>query len=111
MIKILQIIILGAITQFATKENTVRKWVLGRSFQAKHAEALIKIADITTTSASPRKCLRESEVMKSDTMVENVKDTLKNHFINPFHGDLEDDQLYNLVSGYVCTVASINLVY
>ena len=73
---------------------------MGRSFQAKHAEALMKIADITTTSTSPRKCLRESEVIKSDKMVENIKDTLKNQFINPFHGDLEDDQLYNLVSGY-----------
>ena len=55
----------------------------------------MKIAD-STTSASPWKCLQESEVIKSDKMVENVKGTSKKQFINPFHRDLEDDQLYSV---------------
>ena len=34
----------GGITQFAAKENTVRKWVMNRPFQARFAESLIEIA-------------------------------------------------------------------
>eukprot|EP00112_Aurelia_sp_Birch-Aquarium-sp1_P015170 Seg3338.2 transcript_id=Seg3338.2/GoldUCD/mRNA.D3Y31 product="hypothetical protein" protein_id=Seg3338.2/GoldUCD/D3Y31 len=93
-------ILVGGVTQFATKENTVRKWVMKRPFQARFAESLMEIAEIDNTMSSTRKCLRQSEVIKSNKMVENIKATLKDHFINPFSQDLDEDQLYNLVSGY-----------
>ena len=33
-------------------------------------------------------------------MVESIKTTLKDRFINPFSEDIDEDELYNLVSGY-----------
>ena len=87
-------------TQFAAKENTVTKWVLNRPYQARFAESLIEIAGLTTTSSNPRKCLRPSEILKSNRMVENILKALKTQFINPFNPDLDKEKLYNLVSGY-----------
>lgn len=60
----------------------------------------MEIADINKTMTSARKCLRQSDVQKSNKMVESIKSTLQDHFINPFSQDLDQDKLFNLVSGY-----------
>ena len=49
---------------------------------------------------SARKCLRQREILKSNDTVVRVKETLQQHFVNPFSEDLDHNQLYNLVSGY-----------
>ena len=59
----------------------------------------MEIAGLTTTSANSKKCLRPSEILKSNKMVDNIVCALETQFINPFHPDLEHDRLYNLVSG------------
>ena len=60
----------------------------------------MEIAGLTTTTTNPKKCLRPSEILKSDKMVDNIVCALETQFINPFHPDLEHDKLYNLASGY-----------
>ena len=53
-----------------------------------------------TASSNSRKCLRPSEILKSNRMVESILKALKTQFINPFNPDLDKEKLYNLVSGY-----------
>jgi hypothetical protein len=93
--------ILGGVTQFAVKESTVAKLVMNRPYQTRFAESLMEIAELTTTTSNPKKCLRPSEILKSGKMVDNVVSALETQFINPFRPDLEPDKLYNLVSGYM----------
>eukprot|EP00794_Sanderia_malayensis_P020967 gene20967-biopygen15473 len=88
----------GGVTQFATKENTLAKWVMNRPYQTKFVESLMDIAGIRTTTDA-KKCLRPSEIIKSNKMVENVIVSLKTCFINPFDPSLDSTELYNLVSG------------
>ena len=90
----------GGVTQFAAKEDTVAKWVMNRPYQAKFVESLFEMTGIAPTMSNLRKCLRPSEVLKSNRMVENMITTLNAHFINPFSLDLNRNELYNLVSGY-----------
>lgn len=48
---------------------------------------------------NPRKCLRDSEISKSEDNVKKIVNVLTNGFINPFNIDLEHEKLYNLASG------------
>ena len=84
--------------QFAAKESTVAKWVLNRPFQARFAESLIEISGLSTTSSNSRKCLRPSEILKSEKMVDNIINVLKTQFLNPFQEDIDKSKLFNLVS-------------
>ena len=86
--------------QFPAKENTVAKWVMNRPYQTKFVELLMELSGVCTTMSSPRKCLRSSEILKSNKMVEKIMVALKTQFINPFQPDLGKDELFNLVSGY-----------
>lgn len=61
----------GEVSQFTAKERTVAKWVMNRPFQACFAESLIEISGLSTTSSNSRKCLRPSEILKSENMVKN----------------------------------------
>ena len=72
---------------------------MNRPYQAKFAESLLDISGLRSAQ-STRKCLRPSEIVKSSRTVEHLKATLKTQFIDPFDADLEQDKLYNLVSGY-----------
>jgi hypothetical protein len=90
----------GGVTQFAAKENTVAKWVMNRPYQTKFVESLLKLSGMSTTTSNPRKCLRSSEILKSNKMVEKIMVVLRTQFINPFQPDLDKDELFNLVSGY-----------
>ena len=89
----------GGITQFAIKESTIAKWVMNRPFQARFAETLIEISGLSTTSSHSRKCIRPSEIMKSNRMVENILKALQTQFLNPFQDDIDKSKLFNLVSG------------
>ena len=84
---------------FASNETTARKWVLNRPFQAQFAEAMIELSGLSRTATSSKKCLRPSEIQKSEEMVRKIVTTLTTQFLNPFQDDLESDKLYNLVSG------------
>ena len=55
---------------------------------------------LSTTTYNPRKCLRSSEILKSNTMVEKIMLVLRTQFINTFQPDLDKSKLFNLVSGY-----------
>ena len=78
----------GGITHFQTKASTVLKWVRSRPFQAKFTEALKEISNLEKTSDNHRKCLRPSEILKSNKIVlqiitclktpENISDSLMN---------------------------------
>jgi hypothetical protein len=89
----------GGIRQFAAKKSTVAKWVMNRPFQARFAETLIEISGLSTTSSSTRKCVRPSEILKSNKMVENILNALNTQFLNPFQDDIDKSKLFNLVSG------------
>ena len=89
----------GGIRQFSTNEAAVAKWVMNRPFQARFAETLMEISGRSKTTSSSRKCLRPSEILKSEKMVKNILDALQIQFLNPLHQDIEKPNLYNLVSG------------
>lgn len=55
---------------------------------------------MSTTMSNPRKCMRSSEILKSNKMVEKIMVVLRTQFINPFQPDIDKDELFNLVSGY-----------
>ena len=89
----------GGIRQFSTNEAAVAKWVMNRPFQARFAETLMEISGLSKTTSSSRKCLRPSEILKSEKMVKNILDALQIQFLNPFHQEIEKSNLHNLVSG------------
>ena len=74
----------GGITQFAVKSETVAKWVLSRPLQTRFGEALFDMCGKSRTMSDPRKCLRVSEVRRSNSMIEKVMDVITKQFINPF---------------------------
>ena len=86
--------------QFAAKENTMAKWVMNSLYQTKFFESLMELSGVCTTMSNPQKCLRSSEILKSNKMVEKIMVVLRTQFINPFQPDLDKDELFNLVSGY-----------
>ena len=70
-----------------------------RPFAAQFVNALQSDTSLDKTTNNPRKCLRDSEIKKSEERVQKVTNVLENEFINPFSSDLEHDKLYNLASG------------
>ena len=79
--------------------ETVAKWVLSRPFQTKLLESLFGICGKSRTMSNPRKCLRVSEIKRSNTMVEKVINIISDHLINPFEKDLVQGNLFSLISG------------
>ena len=102
----LLIIISGGVTTFATNESTVAKWVMNRSFQTRFVESLFEMTGMSKTTSNPRTCRRPSEVLKSNKIVENIMEALTTQFVNPFDEDLDQSELYNLVSG--CPVDDVS---
>ena len=72
---------IGGITGFSVKQETATKWVLTRTFQTRFLEALFQLGRKSTTMSDPRKCLRYSEIRRSNEMGRKVMVT---QFINPF---------------------------
>ena len=77
--------------------ETVAKWVLSRPFQTKLLESFSDICGKSRAMSNPRKCLRVSEIKRSNTMVEKVINVISDHLINPF--DLVQGNLFSLISG------------
>ena len=93
----------GGITMFASSKETVSKWVMNRPYVSKFNEALEEMCGLTKSSANSYKCLRQSEIQKSNRMVEAVVDTLRTRFLSPFNEYLDSDKLYNMVHQQVMT--------
>ena len=91
---------LPSYVEFAAKESTVTKWVMNTPYQTKFVESLLELSGVYTTMSNPQKCLRSSEIVKSNKMVEKIMVVMKTQFINPFQADLDKDKLFNLVSRY-----------
>ena len=90
---------IGGITNFQTRKNAVYRWVKGRASQTKFVDALKEISGAQRTSYNPKKCLKPSEIIKSDVIVERIIDTMQSHFVEPFDLSLDKERLYNIVSG------------
>ena len=85
------------------KPKTVAKWALSRPFQTKCLEYLFDISGKLRTMSNPRKCFRVSEIKRSNAMVKKVINAISDHFINPFEKDLDQGNLFSLIS-----VVSVN---
>ena len=73
--------------------------MLTRPFQARYVDSLLSQTSLDKDSDSPRKCLRESQIVKSEENVVKIMNALKNDFINPFSPDIEKERLYNVAFG------------
>lgn len=61
------------------------------------------------TALGGKKCLRETEINKSESRVGKMTSILQETFVNPFSSELDKENLYNIASGcptrediYVC---------
>lgn len=93
------ILFIGGIKNFTTLDSAYEKWVLTRPCQAEYVDALLNQAGVNKVQNNPRKCLRRSQITKSENNVKAIINVLKNDFIDPFSTDLDHDKLYNLASG------------
>ena len=91
--------VVGGIKNFSTQDSTYEKWVLSRAGQAEYRSELFKLVNMDKDTMEPRKCLRPTEIQKSERAVKKIMDVLKNTFVNPFSDDLDKEKLYNLSSG------------
>ena len=82
----------------ANDENSVLKWTLNRSEEAKNTSELLKMADIDPP-ADIYKALRPSQILKSESFTNQIMKILSQEYINPFGADLDTSLLYNLSSG------------
>ena len=57
------------------------------------------ITNLDRTSDNVRKCLRPSQILKSNKIVRGIVNCLKTQFTDPFCADFDYQRLYNLVSG------------
>ena len=89
----------GGIKNSTSNAATYEKWALSRPLAAECANALHEHVGLDKTSNYPRKCLRDSEIRKSEKRVERLQNLITNDLINPFSDDLDKDKLYNLASG------------
>ena len=89
----------GGIKGFQTRRCTVLKWVRNRAQQTKFVEGLKEMAGVEKTTQNLRKCLRPSEIIKSNKIVESLVKTMREQFTHPFDASFEKDKLYNIVSG------------
>ena len=88
----------GGIKYFASDPNSILKWTLNRSAQAKHTEALYGLADIKAPD-DIYKSNRPSQIIKSEEFVAKIQSVLSTEYVNPFGEGLEKGSLYNLSSG------------
>ena len=79
----------GGVTRFANQPETVAKWVMNRPFQSEFNEALREYCDLSKSMNNIKKCLRLSEIKKSNCLVIKIMDAFCNQFINPFDPSLQ----------------------
>ena len=59
-------------------------------------QSMLSLDDI---SSSPRKCLHDHEIRKSEDQVRRIATLLKEDFVNPLSDLLNKQNVYNLASG------------
>ena len=90
--------IAGGIKDFTTQDGTYEKWILSHPFQAKYVDKLLELVGMCG-SDNIRKCLRKSQITKSEKKILKMKSVLSEVFTNPFSDELQPDKLYNVASG------------
>ena len=88
----------GGIKTFSTNNESVTKWCLNHSEQAKNTKALYDLCGLDAGSNTYKLCL-PSQILKTEELVQAVMNTLKNECTNPFDVLLEKDELLCLSSG------------
>ena len=88
----------GGIKSFASNKESILKWTMNCPYQAESTGALYEMAGIKR-STEDYKCTRPSEIIKSESRVEKVKEVLANEFLNPFDSALDQEYLFNIGSG------------
>ena len=81
----------SGITNFIKQDSTYEKWVLTRPFQAKYVDALLSYANLNKQENDPGKCLRESQIKKSEENAPDIVNVIKTDFINPVSTYLDPD--------------------
>ena len=89
----------GGITHFQSKKASVLKWVRSRPYQAMFTESLKEMTILEKTTNNLKKCLRPSEIIKSNNIVAGIIKCMENQFYGPFDEAFDNHKLYNLVSG------------
>ena len=89
---------LGGIKAFRTNNESVTKWCLNHSEQAKNTKALYDLCALDAGSNTYKLC-RPSQILKTEELVHAVLNTLMNEYINPFDVLLGKDELVCLSSG------------
>ena len=74
----------GGIKAFSTNNESVTKWCLNRSEQAKNTKALYDLCDLDADSNTYKLC-RSSQILKTEKLVQAVMNTLMNEYRNPFN--------------------------
>ena len=89
----------GGITHFQSKKASVLKWVRSRSYliQARFTESLKEITNLGKTTNNLKKCLRPSEIIKSNNIVVGIIKCMENQLSGPFGEAFDNHKLYNLV--------------
>ena len=88
----------GGIKDFTIQDGTYEKWILSRPFQTKYVDKLLELVGMNG-SENTRKCLRKSEITKSEKNILKMKSVLSEVFTNPFSDELQPDKLYNVALG------------
>ena len=88
----------GGIKAFSVKEESVLKWCLNRSEQAKNTQDLREMCGLVNDPGI-YKPSRPSQISKSEHLVQSVMHILIEEYINPFGFDVEKDELVSLSSG------------
>ena len=89
---------MGGVKAFSTNNESVTKWWLNRSEQAKNTKALYDLCGLDAGINTYKLC-RPSQILKTEELVQAVMNTLMNEYINPFDVLLEKDELVCLSSG------------
>ena len=84
---------------FANNPQTVLKWTLNRPYQSKFLEGLAEISGCSRSVSDQRKLLHPKEIKRSNLIVEQVANVLEETFLKPILKELDNNQLFNIVSG------------
>ena len=88
----------GGIKAFSTKTDSVAKWCLNQSEQARNKKVLEDLCGLSKDGES-YKPTRPSQIIKSEKLVQSVITVLTEDYINPFQADMKKDKLICLSSG------------
>ena len=88
----------GGIKKFHSSESSNMKWTLNRAHQSANTSELKSMTAINQENFV-YKSLMPSEIIKSEKKVQRIVKVLQEEYINPFSGELDKSQLYNLSSG------------